>query len=112
MELEAKKKELEDQVKEIMEQLEDEEEASAELSGVKQKMEQEMKDMKADIEDLEVALKKVSAFLLAKRTMEKFLCMVCLNKQLDVIRINIKERATMCQNLYPYTGWNRPGSKR
>lgn len=46
----------------MLEQLEDEEEASAELSGIKQKLEQEMKEMKADIDDLEIALKKVSAF--------------------------------------------------
>ena len=45
---------------ELSEQLEDEEEASAELSDTRKKMEAEMQDLKADIDDLEASLKKVS----------------------------------------------------
>ena len=74
MELEAKKSELEAQVKEMLEQLEDEEEASAELSGMKQKMEQEIKDMKADIDDLEMALKKVIVSIYPEHLQKHVFC--------------------------------------
>ena len=46
-------------LQDISEQLDDEEENSAEMAEAKKKLEAEINDLKQDVDDLETALKKV-----------------------------------------------------
>ena len=53
----------------LSEQLDDEEENSAEMAEGRKKMEAEISDLKQDVEDLETALKKVGEGINYKKTM-------------------------------------------
>lgn len=52
----------------LSEQLDDEEESSAEMAEARKKMEAEINDLKQDIDDLETALKKVGLGINYKKT--------------------------------------------
>lgn len=52
----------------LSEQLDDEEESSAEMTEAKKKLEAEINDLKQDVEDLETALKKVGHGIYYEKT--------------------------------------------